>query len=368
MATRLKILHAITGLGAGGAQSGLYELIRHLPDFEHHVVALKDIAPFGPRIRELGVPVHWLHMTDPLEVVRGSRTLLRLLRRLKPAWVHTWLYHADLFAGLLGRAAGIPVLWHLHVSDLDPRGVKLSTRWVAARCATLSPFVPRRIIACSHATARVHREMGYAPMEVIDNGVDVTRFRRDHTDRREALGLDEKAFVVGMVARFDPQKDLKTFLHAAALVRARLPEARFVLAGAGMTQENDTLNHWVHEHGLEEAVIRVGFRSDVETLYNAFDVFSLSSISEASSMSLLEAMACEAVPVVTDAGDSRRVLGPCGVVVPRRSPRALANGWLQIAQESSEARLRRGEAARARVVEGFSAELQARRFAAIYAG
>lgn len=368
MAARLKILHVITGLSAGGAQSSLYALIRHLPELEHEVVALKDTEPVGSRLRALGVPVHGLSLDAPARAGAGARALWRTVRRRKPDWVHTWLYHADFVGGLCGRACGVPVLWHLHVSDLDPHGVKRSTRWIAARCAELSAVVPTRIVACSDASARVHRRMGYAALEVIDNGVDVARFRPGAPRGRESLGLSHADFVVGMVARYDPQKDVETFLRAAVRLREHVAGARFVLVGAGMDETNAPLGRRLRELGLEGAVSRLGYRPDVETLYPLFDVFSLSSVSEASSMSLLEAMACETIPIVTDAGDAARVVGDTGFVVPRRSPEALADGWIQIASESTESRRRRGRAARARVVEAFSAEVQAQRFRALYAG
>ncbi|MEO0814376.1 MAG: glycosyltransferase, partial [Myxococcota bacterium] len=335
------------------------------PNHAHHVVALKDVEPFGSHIRALGVPVDGLEMSAGPALVSGGARFAQLLARVRPQVIHSWLYHADLFAGLAGRVSGIPVLWHVHVSDLDPSGVKRTTRWVAKQCAALSAVLPRRIIACSRATERVHRALGYKGMEVVSNGVDTERFRPRPRDR-STLGLSREHFLVGIIARFDLQKDLTTFLDAAARLHSRLPNARFLLAGAGMDEHNATLATWIRARQLEDVTLRLGFRDDVECLYPMLDVFSLSSRSEALPMSLLEAMASETLSVVTDTGDNASVLGSLGWVVPPRAPEALCHAWLEASERSELERKRLGAAARQRVLDRYSAREHARRFAGIY--
>ncbi|MEM6730034.1 MAG: glycosyltransferase [Myxococcota bacterium] len=355
--TRLKIQHIITGLSAGGAQSALHTLIRHSrTSCVHSVISLKDDAPMGPRISRLGVTVRsvQLQRTGPL----GFGQVVAEIRRFEPDVVHTWLYHADLLGGLAARALRVPAVWHLHVSDLDPSGLPLATQVIARSCVAASHVLPKHIVACSEATARFHASVGYAPMEVIDNGVDTERFT---PERKHAGALESDRFTVGLVARFDPQKDVRTFVEAAK--RFNVPNARFVLAGEGMDDSNETLTRWI---GDDSRFVRLPFRSDIENLYPHFDVFSLSSVSEASSMSLLEAMASGAIPVLTDVGDARRVVASAGRVVPPRDPQALADAWKAVHHESERQRMERSREARERIVNDFSAQENARRFEALY--
>ena len=73
----------------------------------------------------------------------------------------------------------------------------------------------------------------------------------------------------------------------------------------------------------------LGWRDDAHRLYHAFDIFTLPSRSEGTSISLLEAMAAEVCPVVTDVGGNRAVLGPelAPLLVPDNDATALATTW-----------------------------------------
>lgn len=370
MARGLKILHMITGLGPGGAQSSLIELIRHSPLLDHTVVSLNDDEhPYREKLERLHAPVHTLHMSDPTSLVVGGQRLWSIVRSVQPDWIHCWLYHADLLGGLVGRALRRRVLWHLHVSAIEAHRLKASTRWVRRRCAELSPYIPEHIVACSHSTAESHRSLGYASsvMRVIENGVDVDRFRhRDSIGARQTLGIDSKRFTVGIAARFHPLKDIKTCLVAFDKLRRSI-DAQLLLVGDGMTSENVELNGWIRNLGLGESVTLLGAQERMEEIYPAFDVFSLSSISEALSMSLLEAMACEVVPVVTNVGDSHRAVGAAGWTVPTQDPSALAERWKDLHAMHPDERSNLGFRAREHVVGHYSAQRQAERFGTLYA-
>src|SRR5205085_5231832 len=83
--------------------------------------------------------------------------------------------------------------------------------------------------------------------------------------------------------------------------------------------------------GLTDRVVRLGDRRDLERLYLAFDIVTLSSaFGEALPMVLGEAMACGIPCVATDSGDASLVIEDTGVVVPPRDPAALAAGWQRL--------------------------------------
>jgi len=337
------------------------------------VVSLTSEGSLTARIRELGVPVYAL---GARRGVPDPRTITRLIRRLRmsrPEVVQTWMYHADLIGGLAAKLTGsIPVAWNIRQSNLDPEHSKRLTIWVAKICARLSRWLPTRIVCCSDAAARIHREMGYAEdkMVVIPNGFDIVGFKPDRDARvsvRSELRISEDDPVIGLVARFDPQKDHRTFVEAASILARRLPRARFVLCGDGVTWDNQKLVRWIDDAGIRGRVYLLGRRDDVTRLLNSFDVATLSSAyGEGFPNVVGEAMACGVPCVVTDVGDSAWIVGDTGRVVPIRDPEALADGWRALVEAGCEARQMLGARARARIVEQFDLEAIAGRYAKLY--
>jgi glycosyltransferase involved in cell wall biosynthesis len=370
----IRVLFVTTGLDTGGAELMLYRLIAGLDraTFACSVVSLTDCGPTAAKLRALGVPVQALGMRRGVPDPRAVPRLARWMRRLAPDVVQTWMYHADLIGGLAARLAGRRALaWSLRQSTLDARTSKRSTVWTVRACAPLSRFVPARIVCCSEASRRVHVAAGYTSrkMLVIPNGFDVGAFRPDPGVRvavRRELSVPDDALLVGLVARWDPQKDHATFLRAAARVAARCP-AQFVLCGEGVTSDNAVLAGWIEAAGLGGRCHLLGSRDDMPRLTAALDVAcSASAYGEGFSNVLGEAMACEVVCVATDVGDAALIVGDTGRVVPPRDAAALAAALGEVLALDPGARAQLGRAARARVQQQFDLSTCVARYAALY--
>lgn len=143
---------------------------------------------------------------------------------------------------------------------------------------------------------------------------------------RHEWGFNHKTFLVGMVARFDPQKDHFTLISALALLKQAGLGLHCVLAGTGMDPRSLELQGWIDNAGLADRVTLLGSRSDIADVMNALDLHLLSSAyGEAFPNVLAEAMACGTPCVATDLGDAPLIVGQTGWVVPSRDPRALAD-------------------------------------------
>lgn len=353
----------------------LYELLRHTDkqNFDAEVISLTDAGIYGARIARLGVPVHTLGMRGAAGDARAWQRLIKHLRGSRPDIVQTWLYHADLVGGLAARAACVPrVVWGIHISRLDARGAKPTTLWTVRAGARLSGLVPHKIICCAESAARLHAGMGYQAnkMTVIPNGFDLQRFKPDAAARalvRHELGIADRTPLVGMISRFDPQKDHETFVRAAATLRSRLPEAKFLLCGEGSDWHNQKLVGWIEEQNLRDCFHLIGRRDDTPRLYPALDVLTLSSAyGEAFPMVVGEAMACGVPCVVTDVGDSGLLVGDTGRVVPVRDSGALAEAWNVVIGMTREAREALGSAARRRILSHYEIEAVAARYENLY--
>jgi glycosyltransferase involved in cell wall biosynthesis len=286
--------------------------------------------------------------------------LARWLREDRPDLISTWQYHADLIGGLAARLAGsIPVAWGIRQSDLSREGNGNLTFFTVRTCARLSRWLPRKILCCSEASRQVHTALGYVAdkMVVIPNGYDLGTFRPDSAARksiREELRIPEGALVIGLPARFHPQKDHRNFILAAGSLHKDRPEVYFVLCGDKINWETEELTRWIDEAGIRKRVYLLGRRDDIPKITAAFDIACLSSsYGEGFPNIVSEAMSCEVPCVVTDVGDAALIVGQTGLVVPPRNPAALAAALRQMVDLGQEGRNQLGMAARKRITEQF---------------
>lgn len=335
----------------------LLKLLQHLDRdrFQPTVISLMGLGEVGPRIAALGIPVHSMNMSlrvpNPLKVVM----LAWLLRHLKPDLVQTWMYHADLLGGLAARMAGCrKIIWCLRQSNLSKAVNKRSTLWVIRACALVSHWLPGQILSCSKRAKAVHASHGYKheKIHVIPNGFELDRFQPDASARRSVraeLGLAADEMLVGLIARYDLQKNHLGFVQAAALLHAEMPHVHFALAGAGVDIQNITLQSAIAECGLTGHMHLLGRRDDVPRLMASLDVLASSSHGEAFPNVLGEAMACNVTCVVTNVGDSAEVVGETGRVVPEADMSGLARELMDVLQLPLGERMALGKQARARV-------------------
>lgn len=371
----MKITHVIAGLSMGGAQMMLYKLLSHSDRtaFAAEVISLADVGPLDKKIRALGVPVRVLGMRPGVPNPLGLQRLARWLRQDPPHLVQTWMYHADLIGGLAAKlAGGIPVAWNIRHSNLDTQGNKRSTLWTIRACARLSQLLPTRIVCCSESSRQVHTALGYSPDEmlVIPNGFDLAAFRPDPAARssvREELGISEETPLIGLVGRFNPQKDHGTFIRGAARLHADLPEIHFLLCGDDVTSENSELAEWLKASGIGDRCHLLGRREDIPRLTAALDIATTSSAyGEGFPNVIGEAMASGVPCVATAVGDSALIVDKAGRIVPPRDPRALAEAWRALIMLGPDGRARLGLAARHRVEKHFSLPGVVARYQSLY--
>jgi glycosyltransferase involved in cell wall biosynthesis len=317
------------------------------------VVSLLDGGVHITKLRDAGIEVYSLGLDRFSRLPVGFLRLVLLMRRIRPDVVMTWLYHADLLGILAAVASGLGagrVIWNLRCSNIDFDKYAYTTRWIVKILTWLSPL-PKAVTANSRAGQRVHEALGYRPRywAFLPNGVDLDEYRPNERDRiqvRNELGLDATTFAVGMIARFDPQKDHATFLAAAKMVATRWPDVRFVLVGRN-----------TNELPAIDRVLALGERPDVPRLLRGLDLVVLSSAyGEGSPNVLTEAMATGVFCITTDVGDAAALVKDSGVVVPPQNAEALATAMGTLLSEACEARARRGQRARETIRREWSIE------------
>ncbi len=372
-----KIVHIITGLNQGGAETVLFRLASNLSNYDHKIISLCSIdnSELASLFKKKGIDVISLNMGScNIFPIFSILKLKKLLQTEQPAIVQTWMYHANLVGGLAGRLAGIKnVVWNIRNGALEKNGehgksLNLRTKigWIVKLGSWFSKRIPLKIICCSTRASEIHKKWGYADkFHIIHNGIDVNEFRPDPAGRlkiREKLNIDSNTKLVGLIGRFHPQKDISTFLKAANLICQNKSDIRFVLVGTGITQDNSDLSHEIDHFHLNNNIHLLGKRQDIVDILNALDVFVSSSIfGEAFPNVLPEAMACGIPCVATDVGESAYILGGAGKVVSPSSYIQMAKGIVEMLESSCPS-----EEIRGRIVEHFPIEKMVKEYDGFY--
>ena len=361
----MPILHVITSLWLGGAETMLCQLLEHTDrkKFSPTVVSLRPEAELAKRVRAAGVTLHCLDMSpSPKHMVRGLRELKKIMREVRPALVQTWMYHADFLGSLAARSLSPrpPVVWNIQHGEMNPAETKPASLWLMRILGPLSRWLPDRIFVCSRAAIETHAKFGYARKKMIHipNGADCTRFKPDESARhqiRTELGIPQDSPVIGMAGRFNPQKDYANFFGAVRIFQLSDPRAHFVACGTKVNKENPVLAKLLSQCPDPSRVHLLGPRQDMPRIYPAFDIATLSSAhGEGMPVTLCEALACGVPGVATNVGDSADVVGPSGRIVPPRDAAALAGAWRVMFNLPPEERVELQRLARHRVQKNFS--------------
>jgi glycosyltransferase involved in cell wall biosynthesis len=373
----MRILHITTTVGTGGAERTLLNVVAEgeVHGARHGVVALRREGSLAEPLSAAGADVWNCGLRAGHASLDAARIIRRIMAGFAPDIVQGWMYHGNL-AGCLAktfRRAGPPLVWGIHHSIDDINDEKWMTRALIRLGARLSRW-PSRIIYVSRASRRQHRALGYRDQRatIIPNGFDCERFRPRLEARerlRRALDLTGDTIVLGKVAVVRPMKDHANLFRACALLEARGLSFHVVLIGRLATEENSDLMELIRRAGVRDRVSLLGERHDMPTLMAGLDGLVVSSAwGEAFPIVLGEAMASGVPCVTTDVGDSARIVGDTGIVVPPRNPESLTEGMARLITMGAESRRRLGMRARARVEERFRLADVVRRYYELYHG
>lgn len=331
----MKVLHITLGLGNGGAEGALARLVLSDTVNEHVIISIMGDGVYGEQLRNAGIELHSFDVPRGKIKIGAIIQTYKLIKRIKPDVVQTWLYHADLLGGILAKAAGVKsIVWGIRHSNLDPKLNSRLTVLMAKLSAILSKFVPSKVISCSIKAAEVHKAIGYSKEKfvVIPNGYDLRKLKYSESSRsiyREKWGVKDDEFLFGMVGRWTPLKDHRNLFTAISILRkSSTVKFRCALVGTSIDKDNNGLTCLIEEFGIADYVLLTGPVSDISVPLSGFDALVLPSAGEAFPNVVAEAMACCKPCVVTDVGDAAYIVGEYGWVVPPKNSQALATGMV----------------------------------------
>lgn len=333
----LNIAHLISGLGAGGAERTLVNLVTSDTKHRHYIIYFSKNTFFLHDIEKHNIKTFYLSVDGVKSKFLFLFRLYFILRSTKFDVLQTWMYHAD----SLGAFVRIffpkkPLLWNVRNSQLIRKG-KLVTNFLSKFNALLSAVFPSGIVYCADQARVDHEKLGYRRKvgHVIPNGVNTKTFNQNadfgHQIRKKYFLSDDGKFNFGYVARFDRQKDFSTLFAAFRIVASREEGCRLVLVGLGCDASNEVLVEMLEKNSILCKTTLLGRVEIAEGFYSLFDVLVLCSrYGEGFPNVVGEAMASGIPCIATDSGDVSRIIGREDFLSPEGNQFQLAENMLRV--------------------------------------
>lgn len=307
----VRVFHVISGFENGGVETLILRLVAKMPkDVEFHIVAHEAPVPScADRFRECGITVHFVPSRK--KILHHQRVLYSLFKIYRPEVVHVHTTEWGALALSAAKKAGVPCrIQHSHAARREKSLLLRLAHTVffawARRAAT-------DYFACGSDAARTAFGKQYAKARILKNGIDVRDFSYREEWRllkRKELNIDKDQTVVGMVARFSPQKNHERALALFGAYLKKDPTAVLLLVGDGpLRAATERLAGELLPRG---SVRFLGVRTDVGALYSAMDRFILPSRFEGLPITLVEATAA-GLPAVVSSTVTREA-DLCGIV------------------------------------------------------
>jgi glycosyltransferase involved in cell wall biosynthesis len=323
------------------------------------VISLSPNAVPGAILRQNGVPVYDVALSKQRFSTSAFGQLIKTVHAFRPDVIQAWGHTAQIVSTWLQKRCEWEVKLVWSVSATVPLGRKpgFVDRQKLKYAAKFSSRA-QSIVYTSEAAASAHRRAGFPEdgHTVVPLGVDPTRFKPDFTARRkvrEQLGLPEEAFVVGMMAPFQPEYDYPTLLKAVGELIKTNPNIAVLLAGHGVQKGNAPLMALVGGGTLGTRTQLLGEWSDMASFFNACDLACSSALTDNGRMSLVMAMLCGVPCVATGMGAQGEVIGQYGVAVEPGSAPALIRGITRVMQLTPEKRVFMAQGARKHALANF---------------
>jgi len=364
-----RILEIIPSLDRAGAEKQMKLLVRGLPadEFDVHVCALTRGGPLWADLRQAGIPVTLIGKRmriDPL----AFRRLRRVVARLRPHLIHTWIFAANAYGRAAGIACGVKRLvagercvdpWKSSMQLAIDRYLARKTTWIVANSAGVRDFY-------------VGHGLPAEKFRVIPNGILPPQ---PSSTTKEALlaelGIPAGCRLIGVVGRLWPQKRVKDAIWAADMLKFIRDDVHLLIIGDG--PHRDRLRRFRDQVRIRDKVHFLGHRDDVPRIMPHFDVLWSTSDYEGQSNAILEAMAAGVPVVATDIPGTRDLVvhQTTGFLVSTDS-RAAKRRRVAFARHTNvllndpQLAARLGEAGRQRVTSEFSVERMVRLYTDLY--
>lgn len=364
---RHRILHVTFNMGFGGTEQVIRQLVMHLPrdQFSNEILCIDgEVGEMGQRLEaEQGITIHQLKRQPGLDW-RLALDIRRLVKQQGITIMHCHQYTPWFYGWLGSLGTGVRRVFTEHGRfhpDRHRRKAWLVNKLMAATTDS--------VVAISRATREALVEYEFLPaakIEVIYNGIETLASDPEQArELRAHLGIAGDDLVLGTVSRLDPVKNQRMMLKAFSLFAGKEPGCWLLIVGDG--PDRAMLEEYARQLGIENRVIFTGFQSAPVRYLEIMDIFLLSSHTEGTSMTVLEAMSLGKPCILTRVGGNPELVEDqvSGILVQTENSNAMAAAIGELV-ENKALRHRLGEQAKATFERRFSASKMADNYLGCY--
>jgi len=336
--TKKNILHVVLAMNPGGAE----RLVADFTENTNHemynvsVCCLDEIGELGRELILKGFKVISLGRNPGIDW-KLIRNLKRYVKEEDIDIIHAHQYTPFFYSALAKNISKRPRIIFTEHGRTYP-DVRRPKR------VFFNPLLSRfasEIVSISEATKKAMVDFDNLPnqrIRVIYNGMELKDIFPERHEKLRELGVNENDFILVTAARLDPIKNHLMMIRAFEKVYAEEKSCKLLIAGDG--PEYEKLIREIEKRGMTDHVRLLGYRNDVADIFSAADIFLLSSLTEGTSMTLLEAMNAGLPAIVTNVGGNPEVLkdGETGLLVESDDDGAMAERIMFLHNNRSKAR------------------------------
>ena len=311
---KYRILH-ITHATVGGVAEYIKLFFNNMDRDKYEIYLIcPENGKLKKDIEAMGINVYPVNINRDISIKDDIKSLIqisKLIKLIKPNLIHI---HSTK-AGILGKVAafinGVPNIYNPHGWSFSMDVCKIK-KYIYALIERYTSLFCNSIINISeheYELAKKYRICKENKLQIIHNGIDISKYKNKQFSKSiilKELGIPEKSFIVGMVARISEAKDPFKFIRIAKEMCNNNDEIYFVLVGDGELK-ND-IEQAIIENKLENRVIITGWTEEVEKYISIFDVGILTSRWEGFGLALVEYMASLKPVVSTNAGGIKDII------------------------------------------------------------
>jgi glycosyltransferase involved in cell wall biosynthesis len=342
---------------AGGGQWSLYYLIKHLnKKLFQPVVLCPEEGELPKKMRAIGADVILLNMGRIRHLnIFVAWKLITTMKSLKIHLVHTDSSTETFYAGIAAKIVGIPLVWHIRVSDSE---------WFFD---ILLSFLSTRLILVAKALGSRFRWLeGRKKMVTVHNAIDLEEFDKSPiaSSIRKEFNIDTNTLILACIGRVEERKGHEYLIHAVK----NIDDIKLIIAGKGEEAYFKKLQGIIDDLKVSDRIIFAGYREDIPSILKEIDILVFPTISgEGFSRVILEAMAAGKPVIATDqAGNPEAVIdGVTGYIVPVRDSKSLAERIDDLIKDK-EKREKMGVAGREGVTSNYNIRNQVEQIQNLY--